>query len=275
VAPAETIERERRWALPAALATLAAVALFVTSVVVLSSKFGGASDAAHLRDIDQDSGTFVFLNVLQGAGAALLAAPLAYLFQAGDARSDAMRSQLIGLVIAGPLFLAVATIVNAVVLHDAAPDFVARGIAGSGDHADEVARNVVADQSLRGLGIGFGIGGALGFVLGTAYSCLYGLRTGLLTRFWGSLGMALAVVSLLPQFFEFILLWFIYLGLLIAGWVPGGRPPAWAAGKAIPWPTPGEQAAESLAGGDDGGGGEGSAPPPNERGERRKRKRRR
>ena len=33
---------------------------------------------------------------------------------------------------------------------------------------------------------------------------------------------------------------------LIGGWVPGGRPPAWAAGEAIPWPSPGQKAAETL-----------------------------
>ncbi|MGA1213349.1 MAG: hypothetical protein ACO3ZZ_06405, partial [Solirubrobacterales bacterium] len=39
--------------------------------------------------------------------------------------------------------------------------------------------------------------------------------------------------------------------LLLAGWVPGGRPPAWASGEARPWPKGGP-----LFGGggnDDGG----------------------
>ena len=27
---------------------------------------------------------------------------------------------------------------------------------------------------------------------------------------------------------------------------PSGRPPAWEEGKAIPWPTPGEQMAEQM-----------------------------
>ena len=51
------------------------------------------------------------------------------------------------------------------------------------------------------------------------------MRTGLLTRFWGSLGMALGAVSFI--FFQFALLWFVYLALLLLGRVPGGRPPAW------------------------------------------------
>ena len=73
------------------------------------------------------------------------------------------------------------------------------------------------------------------------------MRTGLLTRFWGSLGMALGVAALL-LLVQFTMIWFIYFGLLLLGRLPGGRPPAWAAGEAIPWPTPGEKAAASLEG---------------------------
>jgi hypothetical protein len=71
------------------------------------------------------------------------------------------------------------------------------------------------------------------------------MRTGLLTRFWGSLGMALGVAALLLRV-EFTMIWFIYFGFLLLGRLPGGRPPAWDAGEAVPWPTPGEKAAESL-----------------------------
>jgi hypothetical protein len=289
VSPGEIIERERRWALPAALATFVAVVVFVVLVIVSSSKFGASGDAEHLREINKDSGTFLLISILQGLAAALLAVPLTYLFQAASARSDVMRRQLIGLVIAGPLFLAVAYLLNGIVVHDAAPEFVAKGIVGNGDHADQVARDLIADQSLQGLGIGFLIGGGLGFAIGTAYSCFYAMRTGLLTRFWGSLGMALGVVSVInAQFFQFTLLWMVYLGLLILGRAPGGRPPAWAAGEAIPWPTPGEKAAESLAGEEEPSGSDvpargrdeeaeepAAANPPRPPDERRKRKRRR
>ena len=44
------------------------------------------------------------------------------------------------------------------------------------------------------------------------------MRTGLLTRFWAMLGLALGV------------------GLMLAGWWARPLPPAWAAGEAIPWP---------------------------------------
>ena len=98
---------------------------------------------------------------------------------------------------------------------------------------------------MRPLAAGFGLGGQLGFAVAMFYTALHAMRTGLLTRFWGSLGMALGAVSFI--FFQFALLWFVYLALLLLGRVPGGRPPAWAAGEAIPWPSPGEKAAADLS----------------------------
>jgi hypothetical protein len=103
------------------------------------------------------------------------------------------------------------------------------------------------------------------------YTCLHAMRVGLLSRFWGSLGMALGAVSFI--FFQFALLWFVYLGILLIGRLPGGRPPAWAAGEAIPWPTPGEKAGAALGDGESEPpeGGNGASPEP---AERRKRKQR-
>ncbi|HEY3491512.1 MAG TPA: hypothetical protein VGK43_01085, partial [Solirubrobacterales bacterium] len=59
------------------------------------------------------------------------------------------------------------------------------------------------------------------------------------------LGMALGVAALFGLL-PFVLLWFLYFGVLLLDRLPGGRPPAWAAGEAIPWPTPGEKAAAEL-----------------------------
>jgi hypothetical protein len=71
------------------------------------------------------------------------------------------------------------------------------------------------------------------------------MRVGLLSRFWGSLGMALGVAALL-LLVQFCLIFFIYFGLLLVGKLPGGRPPAWAAGEAVPWPSPGQRMAKEL-----------------------------
>ena len=245
---AETIERERRWATPVAIVTLLAVALFAVSLVILGTNFSAEGNAELLRKVDEDSGTFMLAYALRAIGAALLAVPMVYLFRAVDARNERTRSQLIGLMIAGPLFLAALSIFTGLSIKDAAPDFVARGIAGTGDRADDIAQNVIENAAFRDLAAGFGFAGAFGFAIGMTYTCYQAMQVGLLTRFWGALGAALGLASII--FFQYTLLWIAYLGLLIGGWTPRGRPPAWAAGEAIPWPTPGERAAESLEGED-------------------------
>jgi hypothetical protein len=241
----QALEWEARWSLPTALVALVAVALAIAGTIILAQAVGGTNgDAEYLRHVDQNRSAQLTASVLQAIGALLLAAPLVYLFRADQARSAKMRGQLIGLVVAAPIFLALFNVLVGISALHAAGDFVGQAVAGTSDHADKVAKEAIDNAPLQALAAGFGIAGRLGFMVAMFYSCLYGLRTGLLSRLWGSLGMALGAVSFL--FPQFAVLWFIYLGLLIAGWVPGGRPPAWAAGEAIPWPSPGEKMATQL-----------------------------
>lgn len=254
---AEVLAWEERWARPVALATFAAIALIAAAIVVASQAIGNTDgDSELLRAVDAHRSAQLISSILQGLGVGLLALPLYYLFRAAGARSEAMRGQLVGVVIAAPLFLAVLAILSGLSNLQAASDFVsnevprlmAKGVALSSDRANDVAADTLADSSLRPLAAGFGIGGQIGFVVAMFYTALHAMRTGLLPRFWGSLGMALGAVSFI--FFQFALLWFVYLGLLLAGLVPGGKPPAWASGEAEPWPTPGEKAAGEMDGDD-------------------------
>jgi hypothetical protein len=246
---------EERWTRPAGLTSLAAVALAVASVVFASQAVGASDGTSELlRNVNDSPGGQIVAAALQAIGLALLAVPLYFLFRAAAARSEAMRRQLVGVIFAAPLFLAVSALLFAAVVIGAASEFVddvvpgleQQGVALDGDRADERAEDTISDQPLSPLAAGFELGGRIGFVVAMFYTALYAMRTGLLTRFWGSLGVALAAVSILPPFRAFVMLWFFYLGLLLAGWVPGGRPPAWASGKAEPWPTPGEKAAQAM-----------------------------
>lgn len=244
---------EERWSLPAALAALGAVAFVIAAIVVASQGVGSASgDSELLRNVQDHRSAQMISSILQAIGVGLLAVPLYYLFRSANARSEQMRGQLVGVVIAAPLFLAVLAILSGVSTLHAASDFVtnevprlvAKGVALNSDRADEIANEAVSDAPLRPLAAGFGLAGQLGFVIGMVYTSLHAMRVGLLPRFWGSLGMALGAVSFL--FFQFALLWFLYLGALMLGRVPGGKPPAWQTGEAIPWPTPAEQAAAAM-----------------------------
>jgi hypothetical protein len=307
---AQALEWESRWAVPAGVATFVAVALLIGGAFV-SGPIHGDDKAAILRAAHEHGSALIASGVLQAIGFALLVLPLVVLFRAVRARSDRVRVQLIGLIVAAPLFFAVATLANAPATKNAATQFVdgkakatltkpeaarecrsdlqdkgAKPFAeefepAKGETAlaacavnkveNDEADNAISEQSLTNLAEGFSLGGRLGLAISLLYTCLFAMRVGLLTRFWGSLGMALGAAALLGLVL-FLVIWFIYFGLLLLGRLPGGRPPAWAAGEAIPWPTPGEKAAAELEPEDPL-----DPPPPgdgNSGGERRKRKRR-
>lgn len=280
---AETLEQESRWALPVALATLLSVVLFIAARFVLGVSGDGAAEV--LRSVEENSGSVLLSGLIQAVAFALLALPLVYLFRAARARSERVRSQLIGLVVAAPLFLALAAGLTSAAQREAADEFVAGEAKpaltreeareecvdegeddgndslvdeyepGKGESPlkacedrkleDDAAAEARAEASLAPLATGFGLAGALGLVVALFYTCLWAMRTGLLSRFWGSLGMALGIATLIGLIF-FLLIWLIYFALLVVGKVPGGKPPAWKRGEAVPWPTPGEKAAAEM-----------------------------
>lgn len=287
---AEIVAWETRLAVPVGAATLAAVALLVGSNV--ANQVSGSGDAEILRSAHVHTGSVLLTGLMQAASFLLLAAPLFYLFRAVSARSDRVRSQLVGLVVIAPIFLAASSGLAIAARDNAAKQFVAgeakstlsaksasekcaeeRNENGAKAFAEEFeprqgetppaacerrkteddeAENAIAEASPASLASGLGFAGGLGFVVALFYSGLWAMRTGLLTRFWASLGMASGVAFLLGPLFVITLVWFIYFGLLVLGKVPGGKPPAWAAGEAIPWPTPGEKAATDLTGPSEG-----------------------
>jgi hypothetical protein len=275
----EILNADRRFAIPIAIITIFAVGLFVLARFLLADATDADNDAELLREIDKNQAQFMASYVVQAVSVALLALPLTYLFRAASRRSDNVNRALLGAVIAGPVFLGIFFIIDGIVGMNAASDFVGMDF-GPNDDIEEIAEDAKPEQDLSSLAAGFSIAGALGLAAGMGYTCLQSLRIGLLSRFWGSLGIALGVTAIF--LFPFTMMWFVYLGLLISGRVPGGRPPAWAAAKPVPWPSPGERMAEQMAPrgpveDDDedvvDATGE-PANPPRQRGERRKRKRR-
>jgi hypothetical protein len=279
----QTVAWESRWAVPVALACFAAVALMV--VGAFTNQVTGTGDAEILESTHEHLSSLAINGAMQSLAFLLLTAPLYYLFRAAGARSSRVRRQLVGLVLVAPLFLCVASALLIPARESAANQFEA-GEAKStltqaeahekcskqqgeedakefaeefepkqGETAlaacetrkirDEEASNAISEAGLAPLASGLGIAGGLGFAFAMGYTCFWAMRVGLLTRFWGSLGMALAVASLL-NLILFTLLWFIYLALVILNRVPRGRPPAWDAGEEIPWPSPGEKAAQEL-----------------------------
>ena len=275
------LERERRWALIAGIASVAGVALILASFGASASGVRTVAGVAdRLVEVDSDRSSLIIASIVQCIGWFLLAAPLVYLFKAASARAPQVRRGLIGVVIVAPIFLGLGSLLSAASVLDAATEFKNTPTSeiqscvvekqdeqesgdATGDEEpattedlveecrDDIARDDRTASSVSGIETGLGLAGLLGFTIAVVYCALWGMRTGLLTRFWGSLGMALGAVFVF--FTLFTLVWFIYLGLLFAGWVPGGRPPAWASGEAMPWPKGGRRGDP----GDDVDGGSG------------------
>jgi len=81
---------------------------------------------------------------------------------------------------------------------------------------------------------------ALALTVAIVLISLNGMRTGLLTRFMGALGMVVGVFQVIQVGASLPLVqtfWLAGLALLFAGRRPGGDPPAWRTGRAEPWPS--------------------------------------
>jgi hypothetical protein len=324
----QIIERERRWALPAAIAALVATALMVASFVARLQVPIEDAMSAQLRAFDAHSGAVATFSVLAAAAFALFSAPLLYLFRAAQARNPRVQRTLVAFCFIGPVLMGAQAIVNWVAVSQISSDFVEQApnlqsepyqrlladVKSDGDTIDKVTLYTEADppgvdieltngqlltseypaageqtlinrldaagvdheedsngevgdvlaQRISDDSTAVQVGGSLqfpallGLIIGMVYVPLQAVRVGLLTRFFGSLGMALGVsVILLPPAPAMVALWFGWLGLLYVGRVPGGRPPSWEAGVAIPWPRPGEE--EASASGSAGDAIEGEA----------------
>jgi hypothetical protein len=78
------------------------------------------------------------------------------------------------------------------------------------------------------------------------FVALNAMRAGLLTKFMGILGCIIGVLVIVPlgplpivQTF-----WLVAIAALLFGFWPSGMPPAWASGKAEPWPSQAATAAK-------------------------------
>ncbi|HVD38122.1 MAG TPA: hypothetical protein VNC15_04755 [Solirubrobacterales bacterium] len=280
---ARTRARESRWAVPVGIASILGVVLLIAARPVTVS---GDGQAEFLREAHAHGGQVALSDLMQSLAYLLLALPLVYLFRAVAARSDGVRPQLIGLVVAAPLFLAISSGLSIGVTSEGADNFLAgkvdpsltpkeareecseeREDEGGGFLADEYdpaqgesplracedrkleddeAKEAIAESSLVPIATGLGLAGIFGLVVTLLYVGLWSMRTGLLSRFWGALAMVAGISFLLGPLIVVAMVFFVYFGMLCFGIVPGGRPPAWAAAEAIPWPTPGERAAAEM-----------------------------
>jgi hypothetical protein len=351
------IERERRWAGPAALAAVLTFALYLASFIIdrTADLYAGSSDARQLESLNDHAGTILFSSVVRAAAFLLLPIPILYLFRAAQARNPRVQAAMVGFIFIGPILFAAQGVIQAIGAGQAASDFVdlpaeqkltyaelqqqvkrdpqsienvtiytandqievqkandtfytvdqfgkgdpdeiTRSLPGELDDksidnetdsdsesqpGDALATHMTDDSSTLQVSQAVLLPAVLGMLVMMIYVPLQAQRVGLLSRFFGSLGMALgaSMILILPVALLGVLVWTGYLGLLFVGRVPGGRPPAWDAGEAAPWQRPGEQPADEAADGAIEGkatevGGDAEQSGPQDGPAKRKRKRR-
>jgi hypothetical protein len=275
----EQLEWEARWAKPAAAAAFLSVGFSVAASVYVSASIDTSPDADNtrelLRTIDSQSEVFTTGAVLSGIGGLLLAVVLWYLFNATKARRPELQTAALVLAIVGPVLLAVAGILVQLNLIDRAGEFLAGGPRTEARADDLGAERPALIQSL-------GLSGALAVAFATIMISQNAMRVGLLTRFLGILGIVVGALYVLGTVFPLgtdviRLFWLVAVGLVILGWWPGGRGPAWETGEAEPWLSPAQQRAvekaeesEPAAGGAANGGDASRRRSPRKRKKRRR-----
>ncbi|HEU0019216.1 MAG TPA: DUF4386 family protein [Thermoleophilaceae bacterium] len=241
----EQLDWEARWAKLVAAAAFLSVGFSVAASLYVSASIDTTPDADNtrelLRTVDAQGGVFITGAVLSGIGTLLLAVVLWYLFNAIKARRPEFQKTALVLAIVGPILLAVAAILVQLNLIDRAGEFLASGPQKEARADDLVADRPALVQSL-------GLSGALALAFATIMIAQNAMRVGLLTRFLGILGIVVGALYVLGMIFPLgtdviRLFWLIAVGLVILGWWPGGRGPAWESGEAEEWLSPAQRRA--------------------------------
>jgi hypothetical protein len=141
------------------------------------------------------------------------------------------------LPVIGAVLSAVATLLSTVATILAVGDFLdgSRTV----DDAD-----VITESGLLVTAQLINLPGLLALAVGLVLICLNAMRAGLLTRFMGVLGIITGALLVFPLGSPLPIVqcfWLFMLGMLYLGFWPGGPPPAWASGEAMPWPSGGQR----------------------------------
>jgi len=247
----QVLERERRWARVAGICAIAVLPLFILSTYLEGSTAVFDFDVAteRLRAADADSGQLLAAAALRGLSFLLYLPPLLYLFRAAQARSERVSPAMVGFVFIGPVLFGAWVLVSNIAQSQIAQDFVAQAAVGGDIYT--MLDNLADDSSLASIGSNLFFPAVLAILVAMIYVPLQAMRVGLLTRFFATLGMALGASLLLitpPFSLRALSRGFAWLGFMILGRSPRGRPPAWETGEAIPWPKPGEEPQAATAG---------------------------
>lgn len=235
----ETIAaRERRWGRligPVALLSVAcsfgALIASARAVRPAPGERERADRVDQLVDFEAGADTHALAASARVLGLLLVVAVALYLHSAIRSRKPDVRAAVRVLAVAGPLLVAASTVAGYFVFREIAEEFVRSG-PRTPERADDL---VEGSTALRVIGVS-DLATHLVFGAWIGLASYYAMNVGLLTRFLAIWGIAAgAATGLTLPFGEALFVgWLGSVGLLALGYWPGGRPPAWDAGRAIP-----------------------------------------
>jgi hypothetical protein len=274
----EQLGWERKWAPFAAGAAFIAALLPIASTIWASSLLGSIpstnSEDQFLRRVHDHASGYVAAGVISSIGTLALAPVLVYLYRAIAARRPQIPRIALILAVAAPLVAAGAGVARQAVIAHTANQYVAEpqkptsaaeqkkidSITDPQKHLDEVEKNA-STQARDKLKSGSVttvayVGLIANLLLGVAFVliAMHAMRSGLLSRFMGILGVivgALTAVPILGGAPVVQLFWLVAMAILFLNRWPQGRGPAWETVEEIPWPTAQERR-EALAPADAG-----------------------
>ena len=236
----DQLQWEAHWGLPAALAAFAAGAMLLVSglLFVPKDREGIESNPDFLLSVNEQTGPYVTSAVLAAIGALIVIGVFLYLFRAAMARGAAVPRWFVYLIVGAPILYAISTVWATVEVIDIADKFAA-GTPIRGDAGTDRARDLSDSAALL---LGVSTAGTVGLAFLYVMLPLRARRVGLLSPFMGILGVVVGALIVFRSQFPGLAtvvqaFWLAALGALLLGRWPGGRGPAWASGRAEPWPT--------------------------------------
>ena len=254
----EQLAWEARAGRLAAAAAFAAGLLIFAGYVYLPAVTGGLPEDAddYLREAEREPTHFIVSGVIIAVATLLVFPALAFLFRATRHRRPGLAPTALLMLGFGTLAFSIVAVWQPIETTQLAKDFFpfqpaedAGSITDPDEYLEAVSPEEAAEEARRdalpGVVAGLAIGGTIALAFSFVMISLNAMRVGLLSRFMGVLGIIVGVLYVIPLGVEILpLYWFVALGLLFLGRLPGGRGPAWQTGEAIPWPGAAEQREE-------------------------------